>query len=240
MGWAANRAHHADVGGMAPGSIPAEATEIYQEGLRIPPVLLTGAVEDMLCANSRTPDERRGDLDAQRGPTWSAWSGWRRSPAAPLGEVTDYGERRMRAALSDIPDGTWTFEDVLDSCGPTPEQQRPARMAVTLTIEGDKATFDFTGTDPQRPGNINAVEAVTVSAVSFALRSRHRPHHPRQRRRPATGDRDRPARLAGRGHAARGGRCRQRGGQPAGGRRVPGCPGRRPAPAAWARPTRGR
>src|SRR6058998_3387418 len=65
VGWAANRAHHADVGGMTPGSIPPEATEIQQEGFRIPPVLLTGEVEALLLANSRTPDERRGDLDAQ-------------------------------------------------------------------------------------------------------------------------------------------------------------------------------
>src|SRR3954465_13147191 len=67
VGWAANRAHHADVGGMAPGSIPPEATEIQQEGLRIPPVLLTDEVRSVLMANSRTPDERRGDLDAQEG-----------------------------------------------------------------------------------------------------------------------------------------------------------------------------
>ena len=170
LGWAANRAHHADVGGMAPGSIPAEATEIYQEGLRIPPVLLTAGIEDVLCANSRTPDERRGDLDAQRGANVVGVERLATFAGAPLGEVTDYGERRMRAALSDIPDGTWSFEDVLDSCGPTPDQQRPAKVVVTLTIEGDTATFDFTGTDRQRPGNTNAVEAVTVSAVSFALR----------------------------------------------------------------------
>jgi N-methylhydantoinase B/oxoprolinase/acetone carboxylase alpha subunit len=170
LGWAANRAHHADVGGMAPGSIPAEATEIYQEGLRIPPVLLTQGVEDVLCANSRTPDERRGDLDAQRGANVVGVERLATFAGAPLGEVTDYGERRMRAALADIPDGRWTFDDVLDSCGPAPDQQEPARITVALTIEGDAATFDFTGTDRQRPGNTNAVEAVTVSAVSFALR----------------------------------------------------------------------
>src|SRR5688572_19753332 len=67
VGWAANRAHHADVGGMVPGSIPPEATEIQQEGLRIPPVALTPDVVALLCANSRTPVERRGDLDAQIG-----------------------------------------------------------------------------------------------------------------------------------------------------------------------------
>ncbi len=171
VGWAANRAHHADVGGMAPGSIPAAATEVYQEGLRIPPVLLTDAVEAILCANSRTPDERRGDLDAQRGANVVGVARLAEFAGAPLDEITGYGERRMRAALADVGDGTWTFEDQMDSCGPEPDQQRPARIALSLTIAGDEATFDFTGTDPQRPGNVNAVEAVTLSCVSFALRS---------------------------------------------------------------------
>src|SRR5215210_3776398 len=170
VGWAANRAHHADVGGMAPGSIPAAATEVYQEGLRIPPVLLTAEVEAILYANSRTPDERRGDLDAQRGANVVGVSRLAAFAGAPLDEITDYGERRMRAALTGMPDGTWSFEDQMDSCGPEPDQQRPARIVLSLTIAGDEATFDFTGTDDQRPGNVNAVEAVTLSAVSFALR----------------------------------------------------------------------
>jgi N-methylhydantoinase B/oxoprolinase/acetone carboxylase alpha subunit len=172
VGWAANRAHHADVGGMAPGSIPPEAVEVFQEGLRLPPVLLTDEVVAVLLANSRTPDERRGDLDPLVGANRV---GVERLGAvgagAPLDEVTAYGERRMRAALAAAPDGQWTFEDVLDSSGPRPEQQHPARVAVTITVAGDAVTVDFTGTDEQRPGNVNAVEAVTVSAVSFALRS---------------------------------------------------------------------
>ena len=171
VGWAANRAHHADLGGMAPGSMPAEAVEIQQEGLRVPPVLLTPDVEAMIVASSRTPDERRGDLDAQRGANVVGVERLASFADAPLDEVTAYGERRMRAALAAMPGGTWRFEDVLDSCGPREEQQRPARIVLALTIEGDTATFDFTGTDDQRPGNVNAVEAVTVSAVSFALRS---------------------------------------------------------------------
>jgi N-methylhydantoinase B/oxoprolinase/acetone carboxylase alpha subunit len=170
-GWAANRAHHADLGGMAPGSIPPEATEIYQEGLRIPPVLLTPEVEAVLVANSRTPDERRGDLDAQRGANAVGVERLAEMAGEPLGEVVDYGERRMRAALAEIPDGSWVFDDVLDSAGPRPEQATSSRICVTLTVEGEEATFDFTGTDSQRPGNVNAVEAVTVSAVAFALRS---------------------------------------------------------------------
>jgi N-methylhydantoinase B/oxoprolinase/acetone carboxylase alpha subunit len=171
IGWAANRAHHADVGGMAPGSIPSEATEVYQEGLRIPPVLLTPEIEAVLFANSRTGTERRGDLDAQRGANSVGVERLRELVGEPLDEVVAYGERRMRAALAELPDGTWTFDDVLDSTGAGPDHRRPARIALTLTIAGDTATFDFTGTDEQRPGNVNAVEAVTVSAVSFALRS---------------------------------------------------------------------
>ncbi|MFN2505673.1 MAG: hydantoinase B/oxoprolinase family protein [Acidimicrobiales bacterium] len=171
VGWAANRAHHADVGGMAPGSIPADATELIQEGMRIPPVLLTPEVEALIVANSRTSDERRGDLDAQKGANLVGVERLATYAGAPLQEVTDYGERRMRAALAAMPDGAWRFEDQLDSCGSAADQQRPARIVLTLTIEGDTATFDFTGTDRQRAGNVNAVEAVTVSAVSFAIRS---------------------------------------------------------------------
>jgi N-methylhydantoinase B/oxoprolinase/acetone carboxylase alpha subunit len=171
VGWAANRAHHADVGGMAPGSIPPEATEIYQEGLRIPPVFLTPEVEAVLFANSRTGAERRGDLDAQRGANQVGVERLRALAGEPLDEIVAYGERRMRAALAELPDGTWTFDDTLDSTGAGADHRRPARITLTLTIAGDTATFDFTGTDEQRPGNVNAVEAVTVSAVAFALRS---------------------------------------------------------------------
>ncbi len=176
VGWAANRAHHADLGGMSPGSMPPEAVDIQQEGLRVPPVRLTRDVEALVVASSRTPEERRGDLDAQRGANQLGVARFGELAAdlasiAPLAEVVEYGERRMRAALAALPDGRFRFEDVLDSAGPRPAQQSPTRVVVTLTIDGDHATFDFTGTDPQRPGNVNAVEAVTVSAVAFALRS---------------------------------------------------------------------
>jgi N-methylhydantoinase B/oxoprolinase/acetone carboxylase alpha subunit len=173
VGWAANRAHHADVGGSAPGSIPADATEIYQEGLRIPPTLLDDGLRRLLLANSRTPGERVGDLDAQVGAniTGAARLAELAGAGAPLHEVVDYGERRMRAALAGLPDGTWRAEDVLDSTGAAADQQRPARVVVAVTVAGDEVTVDFTGTDPQARGNVNAVEAVTVSAVSYALRS---------------------------------------------------------------------
>jgi N-methylhydantoinase B/oxoprolinase/acetone carboxylase alpha subunit len=173
VGWVANRAHHADVGGAAPGSIPADATEIHQEGLRIPPTLLTVELRALLLANSRTPEERAGDLDAQVGANVVGAARLAELAGAPFAEVVEYGERRMRSVLADLPDGSWSFVDVLDSTGADPEQQRsgPARIELTVTIKGDAITFDFTGTDAQRRGNVNAVEAVTVSAVAFALRS---------------------------------------------------------------------
>lgn len=171
VGWVANRAHHADVGGMAPGSMPPEAEEVVQEGLRIPPMVLVDQVVALLLANSRTPEERRGDLDAQLGANRVGVERLAELAGEPLAEVVAYGERRMRAALAELPDGVWRFEDVLDSSGPGDDQRSPSRIAVTLTIAGDEVTFDFTGTDAQRPGNVNAVEAVTVSAVAFAIRS---------------------------------------------------------------------
>ena len=171
VGWAANRAHHADVGGAAPGSIPADATDIAQEGLRLPPLRLTGEVRRILLAASRTPVERVGDLEAQVGANRLGAARLSSHAHAPLDEVLAYGERRMRAALAALADGRWSFADVLDSCGPAPNQQHPVSVVVTVVVDGETVTFDFTGTDLQQPGNVNAVEAVTVSAVAFALRT---------------------------------------------------------------------
>ena len=172
LGWAANRAHHADVGGMAPGSLPPDATEIFQEGLRIPPVRWTREVEALVVAASRTPDERRGDLDAQLGANRLGIARLRELTPAPdvLAEIVEYGERRTRAAIDALPDGEYRFEDVLDSTG-GPGAARAARICVNVVVLGDAITFDFAGTDAQRAGSVNAVEAVTVSAVVFALRS---------------------------------------------------------------------
>ncbi|HWG73840.1 MAG TPA: hydantoinase B/oxoprolinase family protein [Acidimicrobiales bacterium] len=171
VGWVANRAHHADVGGMAPGSIPPDATEIYQEGFRIPPVRLTPEVVALLVANSRAPAERRGDLDAQAGANVVGSKRMAELAGKPFDEVIAYGERRMRAALAGLPDGRWEVSDVLDSTGPSPRQQHPATIRLALTVAGETATFDFSGTDEQREGNVNAVQAVTASAVAWALRS---------------------------------------------------------------------
>ncbi|HUP85132.1 MAG TPA: hydantoinase B/oxoprolinase family protein [Acidimicrobiales bacterium] len=171
VGWAANRAHHADVGGMAPGSIPPEATEIQQEGFRMPPVVLSEDVVRLLCANSRTPKERRGDLDAQIGANAIGVERLAAFAGAPLDELLAYGERRMRAALAAVPDGTYSFADVLDSSGPGESQRSPVPVSVSVVIAGDSVVFDFTGSAPQTSGNVNAVLAVTESCVAFALRS---------------------------------------------------------------------
>jgi N-methylhydantoinase B/oxoprolinase/acetone carboxylase alpha subunit len=172
VGWAANRAHHADLGGMAPGSLPPDATEIYQEGLRIPAVRWTPDVEAIVVASSRTPDERRGDLDAQVGANRLGVVRLLelQPPPEVVAEILQYGERRMRAALQALPDGEYVFTDVLDSTGGRDGQQ-PARLVVRVTVAHDEITFDFTGTDAQRSGSVNAVAAVTDSAVAFALRS---------------------------------------------------------------------
>jgi N-methylhydantoinase B/oxoprolinase/acetone carboxylase alpha subunit len=171
VGWVANRAHHADLGGTAPGSMPADAVHIDEEGLRLPPQLLTAEVAAAMAAASRTPEERAGDLDAQIGANELGAARFAEVGIVGVEEVVAYGERRMRAALADLPDGTWTFADVIDSFGPGPHQRTPTTIVVRLTIDGERVAFDFTGTDPQREGNVNAVEAVTVSAVAWALRS---------------------------------------------------------------------
>lgn len=171
LGWAANRAHHADVGGAAPGSIPADATEIFEEGLRLPPLRLTEEVRSILLANSRTPDERAGDLDAQVGANVLGVRRLAEAAGEPIDEIVAYGERRMRAALAALPDGTWEAHDVIDSTGSLPAQQVPATIRVRVTVMGETLEVDFAGTAPQSDGNVNAVAAVTISAVGFAVRS---------------------------------------------------------------------
>ena len=175
----ANRAHHADVGGMSPGSMPL-AREIYQEGLRIPPVLIqrAGKIDrdllGLVLANVRTPVEREGDLMAQlmsikRGEARL------RELVAKYGEsavvrnmhgLQDYSERMMRATLRGLPSGTYRFEDVLE--GERGGEFFPVRVAVTLA--GDTAVVDFTGSAGQVDGPVNANLAVTTAATMYVFR----------------------------------------------------------------------
>lgn len=176
----ANRAHHADVGGMSAGSMPI-ATEIFQEGLRIPPVKLVrgGEIDTellaLLLANVRTPVEREGDLSAQIAANRTGERRLREIVGQyGLPEVErygsallDYGERLMAEVIADIPDGSYAFEDVLDDDG-AGTAAIPIRCRIT--VRGARATVDFTGCAPQVAGCLNAVRAITLSAVFYVFR----------------------------------------------------------------------
>jgi N-methylhydantoinase B len=180
--YAAARAHHADVGGMYAGSM-GPAQEIYQEGIRIPPVLLMrrGAMDhgvvSILLANVRTPEEREGDLAAQIG---ACRVGERRilevvgkygleKVNALAEELVSYSERLMRAELRTMPAGTFSSEDYLDNDGVTDE---PIRIAVAMTFDpaAGSAVIDFDGSSPQVRGAVNAVYPITWSACFYVLR----------------------------------------------------------------------
>jgi len=178
----ASRAHHADVGGKEPGSVAGDTTEIYQEGLRIPPIRLwrEGRLDqdlaDLILLNVRTPVERMGDLRAQHA---ACETGIRRVQAlanrfgsglleSGMEAIMDYSERRMRAQIAQISDGTASYEDYLDGDGIT-DDRVPIRASVT--IAGERVKVDFTGTSPAVAGPVNAVYAVTASATYFAIRA---------------------------------------------------------------------
>jgi N-methylhydantoinase B len=180
IGFVASRAHHADVGGMTPGSMPV-AREIFQEGLIIPPVKLVRGGEtdldilDLILANVRTPQERRGDLQAQiaanRRGTERFVELISRYGADEVDEAMDqlmaYTERMTRHLLASLPDGDYAFSDSLDNDGITLD---PVPIAVKVSIRGEQATVDFTGSAPQQQGSINAVEAITLSAAYYVFR----------------------------------------------------------------------
>ena len=178
--YVANRAHHADVGGMSPGSMPL-AREIFQEGIRIPPVLLVrgGVVDDglmrLLLANVRTPEEREGDLLAQMMANRRGEERLREIVGKyGLGRVErnmrdlqDYSERMTRAAIRKLRNGVYRFKDYLDGDGVT---AKPVKIQATITIHGDRAEVDFTGSDAQVDGPVNANFAVALSATMYAFR----------------------------------------------------------------------
>jgi N-methylhydantoinase B len=178
--YVANRAHHADIGGATPGSM-GMATDVYGEGLRIPPVHLVrggrvvGDVMRLLMANVRVERERRADFEAQIGSL--------KTGAARLLEIVgragaveaaeyaqhliDYSARMMRATVGAIPDGIYEAEDALDSDGVSPGE---VTLRVRVEVKGKRAVVDFTGSAPQVSGPVNAVEAITVSAVAYVFR----------------------------------------------------------------------
>ena len=180
LGYVAARAHHSDMGGSTPGSMPL-AHEIYEEGLRIPPVRLYRSGvrnEDLwrtVLANVRTPRERAGDLDAQLAALHtgakrlldiSARRGTDATLDAMRGLVA-YADRLVSAGLERIPDGTYRAEDALEDDG---FGSGAIPIRVELTIRGSTATVDFAGTSPQVPGGVNAVAAITASATRYVVR----------------------------------------------------------------------
>lgn len=187
IGFACLRAHWPDIGSATPGSYGA-VTEIYGEGLRLPPVRLVSKgtlnrdIEAIILANVRTPDERRGDMGAQLAATLRATE--RLSALAErygvdtltdtMAEVMDYSERLMRAMLSDLPDGEGTFHDFLDGDGipDNPDgSDAPIHIHMKITKKGDRVLVDFEGTDPQTAGPINAPLSVTASGVYCGLKT---------------------------------------------------------------------
>jgi N-methylhydantoinase B len=178
--YVANRAHHADVGGMAAGSMPVSSS-IFQEGIIIPPLKFVegGKIDKRLMSfflnNVRTAEEREGDFAAQVMANMTGVGRTRElmgkySPGTAqeyAGALADYAEKMTRRAVEKIPDGVYEFADFMDDDG---WEARDVRIAVRLTVKGDGAALDFSGSDPQVKGSINAVRAITVSAALYVFR----------------------------------------------------------------------
>ncbi|MFC4249413.1 hydantoinase B/oxoprolinase family protein [Natribaculum luteum] len=181
VGYAVSRAHHADVGGMAPGSMPAGAREIYQEGLRLPPIRLVEDgkiredVRSLVLANVRNPRERRADLRAQLAANERAErrlaslfdEHGRETVLRGFDAVIDYSRERIADEIETLPDGTYEASDVLEGDGITDED---VEISTAVTIDGATITVDFSGTAPEVEGNLNAPLSVAKSAVYFVVR----------------------------------------------------------------------
>jgi N-methylhydantoinase B len=172
LGFAVSRAHHADVGGSEPGSLPANSRVLSDEGVIIPPTRLDDAALDRLVSQMRYPEERRGDLRAQlaahhladeRLRTLAARRGRDRVEAA-MDELLAYSERVVRAAIADLPDGRFEAADHLESADGLIE------IRAAVTIAGDSLEIDFDGTAPQVAGNLNCPLSVTRSACFYVVR----------------------------------------------------------------------
>jgi len=182
VGYSVVRAHHADVGGMSPGSMPQGATELVQEGLILPPVRLERAgvpdidLLDLVLANVRTPDARRGELAAQRAACAAGTAGWlalrAREGAARVDAAAtallDYAERRAVARLTSLNGARATASDALEGDGVS---DAPVELHVALQVTDGVLTLDFAGTSPMVRGNVNCPIQVTRAAALFVLRA---------------------------------------------------------------------
>ena len=169
LGFAANRAHHADVGGPTPGSMPADSETLADEGVVIAPRVLDAAAVEELVAQMRQPGQRRADLRAQLAANRTGVERLhelhaRADLAAAMSETIGYAERRMRACLAALPDGTRHAEDVLEA------REGDLTLKLAATVTGDELTLDFTGSAAQHAGNLNCPLSVTHSACWFGVR----------------------------------------------------------------------
>ena len=180
IGYAANKAHHTDIGGSTPGSLGPDSTELYQEGLIIPPVklvkggVLDGELSRLIRSNVRTPDIQMGDLRAQVAANNT---GIRRvlelvglygveTLHSAMTQIMDYSERRMRQEISEMPDGVYEGVDYLEDI---PHEGVNVEIRLRVTKKGDSLTFDYSGTSPQVESPVNAPLGVTVSGIYYTL-----------------------------------------------------------------------
>jgi N-methylhydantoinase B len=183
-GFAACRAHHADVGGPTPGSMPANSTRLEDEGVVIPPTRSSLAVLSDLTMRMRFPQQRLADLRAQQAANRIgeqrlgelAERHGREQLSIAMEEILAYAERRTRHALASLPNGTYSAEDLLE--GDSDGSERDVRLRVEATIDGEELRLDFGGSDPEVSGNLNCPLSVTKSAAFFAVRALTDPDAP--------------------------------------------------------------
>jgi N-methylhydantoinase B len=173
LGFAASRAHHADIGGPTPGGMPAFSTHLDDEGVVIPPTRADDALLRELAGRMRNPEQRLADFRAQRAANLTGITRLRELAArhglerlrAGMAEILDYAERRTRAALSALPDGEGSADDRLEAADGS-----EVALRVRATVRGDALTLDFAGTDAQVEGNLNCPISVTRAACAYAVR----------------------------------------------------------------------
>lgn len=189
IGWVGNTAHHSDIGGKVPGSTSGDADSTFQEGIRIPIIKICKAGEinedvmKLLLNNTRTPDERRGDLTAQISANLigcqkleAAYDKYRDTLLLCMAEMLHYTERLMKAAIAKIPDGTYEYVDYVDGCGD--RYPDPININVAITVSGADMTIDFTGTHPEVEAPINIPYPMLVGCVLFCMKALINPDMP--------------------------------------------------------------
>ena len=189
IGWIGNIAHHSDIGGKVPGSNSGDADSMFQEGLRIPVVKIccegqiNQDVMKILLDNTRTRDERRGDLTAQISANLigiqkmqAAYGKYGQVLLDCMKEMLNYTERLMKAAIRKIPDGVYSFTDYVDGCGE--KYPDPIQICTKITVEGEQMTLDFHGTHPQVEAPINIPYPALLAAILFSMKALIDPNLP--------------------------------------------------------------